>query len=58
MKAFVDKYEDRIHGVLSCFDRMLFHGYLPIMSGWSMAQLLQAHEIDSWQRQAIPAGQR
>jgi hypothetical protein len=46
MKAFVDKYEDRIHGVLSCFDRMLFRGCLPIMSGWSMAQLLQAHEID------------
>lgn len=46
MKAFVDKYSDRIHGVLSCFDRMLFRGYLPIMSGWSMAQLLQAHEID------------
>ena len=46
MKAFVDKYEDRIHGVLSCFDRMLFRGYLPIMSGWSMAQLLQAHDID------------
>jgi hypothetical protein len=46
MKAFVDKYADRIHGVLSCFDRMLFRGYLPIMSGWSMAQLLQAHEID------------
>jgi len=32
--------------VLSCFDRMLFRGYLPFMSGWSMAQLLQAHEID------------
>jgi hypothetical protein len=25
---------------------MLFRGYLPIMSGRSMAQLLQAHEID------------
>jgi len=25
---------------------MLFRGYLPIMSGWSMAQLLQAHEIE------------
>ena len=47
MKAFVQKYEDRIHGVLSCFDRMLLRGYLPIMSGWSMAQLLKAHEIDS-----------
>lgn len=47
MKEFVRKHEDRIHGVLSCFDRMLFRGYLPIMSGWSMAQLLKAHEIDS-----------
>ena len=47
MNEFVRKHEDRIHGVLSCFDRMLFRGYLPIMSGWSMAQLLKAHEIDS-----------
>lgn len=46
MKAFVGKYEDRIHGVLSCFDRILLRGFLPIMSGWSMAELLQAHEID------------
>ena len=38
MKAFIDKYQNRIHGVLSCFDRMLFRGYLPIMSGWQMAQ--------------------
>ena len=38
MPEFVRKHEDRIHGVLSCFDRMLFRGYLPIMSGWSMAQ--------------------
>lgn len=46
MTAFIDKYEDRIQGVLSCFDRMLFRGCLPIMSGGSMAQSLQAHEID------------
>ena len=38
MKEFIRKYDDRIHGVLSCFDRMLFRGYLPIMSGWAMAQ--------------------
>src|SRR5437773_10255298 len=38
MKEFIEKYKDRIHGVLSCFDRMLFRGYLPIMSGWQMAQ--------------------
>lgn len=46
MNELVLKHEDRIHGVLSCFDQMLFRGYLSIMSGWSMAQLLQAHEID------------
>ena len=40
MKEFIRKYEDRIHGVLSCFDRMIFRGYLPIMSGWAMAQFL------------------
>ncbi len=47
MNESVRNHEDRIHGVLSCFDRMLFRGDLPIVSGGSMAQLLQAHEIDS-----------
>src|SRR5437773_7379989 len=41
MREFISKYADRIHGVLSCFDRMLFRGYLPIMSGWQMAQFFQ-----------------
>src|ERR1700747_338170 len=45
MKTFVDKYADRIHGVLSCFDRMLFRGYLPIMSGWQMAQFFNNSNI-------------
>src|SRR5207249_6044194 len=40
MKEFIRKYEARIHGVLSCFDRVIFRGYLPIMSGWAMAELL------------------
>ena len=40
MKEFIRKYKDRIHGVLTCFDRMVFHGYLPIMSGWQMAEFL------------------
>jgi len=40
MKAFIRKYENRIHGVLSCFDRMWFRGYLPIISGWAMAGFL------------------
>src|ERR1700694_2269718 len=45
MKEFVDKYADRIHGVLSCFDRMLFRGYLPIMSGWAMAEFLNSLDL-------------
>ena len=40
MKEFIRKYEDPIHGLLTCFDRMIFRGYLPIMSGWAMAQFL------------------
>src|SRR5947207_999166 len=45
MKEFIEKYKDRIHGVLSCFDRMLFRGYLPIMSGWQMAQFFNSPGI-------------
>jgi hypothetical protein len=45
MKEFICKHEARVHGVLSCFDHMLFRGYLPIMSGWSMAQFLQGIEV-------------
>lgn len=45
MKEFIRKHDDRIHGVLSCFDRMLFRGYLPIMSGWAMAQFLNALDL-------------
>ena len=46
MQEFIRKHEARIHGVLSCFDRMLFRGYLPIMSGWSMAQFLNGLDVD------------
>jgi hypothetical protein len=45
MKSFIDKYQDRIHGALSCFDRMLFRGYLPIMSGWAMAEFLNSLDL-------------
>ena len=45
MKEFVDKYGDRIDGVLSCFDRMSFRGYLPIMSGWAMAEFLNSLDL-------------
>ena len=60
MKAFIHKYEDRIHGVLSCFDRMLFRGYLPIMSGWQMAQFFNSSGIrfreESRQNKRQPGG--
>jgi len=46
MKEFIRKHENRIHGVLSCFDRMLFRGHLPIISGWAMAQFLNLLELD------------
>jgi hypothetical protein len=35
VNSFVEKYRDRITGVISCFDRMLFKGYLPL--GWADA---------------------
>jgi hypothetical protein len=34
MKEFIRKHDNRVHR--ACFDRMLFRGYLPIMSGWAM----------------------
>ena len=45
MKGFISKHQERIHGVLSCFDRMLFRGYWPIMSGWQMAQFFNSSKI-------------
>ncbi len=53
MKKFICRYEARIQGVLSCFDRMLFRGYLPIMSGWSMAQFLKAQAMDNASLKAL-----
>lgn len=35
VKKFIDQYSSRITGVLSCFDRILFKGYLPL--GWPAA---------------------
>ena len=46
LKEFLRKHKDLIHSVLSCFDRMLFRGYLPIMSGWAMAQFLDILELN------------
>ena len=46
MKEFIRKHDARIHCALSCFDRMLFRGYLPIMSGWEMAQFLDGLSLN------------
>jgi len=38
MDALVTKHANAIRGVLSCFDRVLFRGYVPLMSGYAMAE--------------------
>src|SRR5258708_15999782 len=48
MDQFIRKHGEVIHGALSCFDRMLFRGYLPIMSGAAMADFLQAKGVHGW----------
>jgi len=45
VKEFIRRHEARIQGVLSCFDRMLLRGCLPIMSGWSMAKFLKGQGV-------------
>jgi hypothetical protein len=48
MDLFVRKHQKKINGTLACFDRMLFRGYLPIQSGWSMAEFLKQNHISFW----------
>jgi len=45
MDAFVTKHAHAIRGVLSCFDRVLFPGYVPLMSGYAMAEFLQLKQV-------------
>ena len=40
----------RISGTLGCFDRVLFRGYLPIMSGAAMATFLKSHQTKTCNR--------
>ena len=42
MEAFVAKHAAKIRGTLGCFDRVLFRGYLPLMSGFAMAEFLRS----------------
>ena len=41
MDQFIAKYADALQGTLSCFDRVLFRGYLPFVSGYAMASFLE-----------------
>ena len=45
MDKFIEQHADRISGTLGCFDRVLFRGYLPIMSGAAMVAFLKSREV-------------
>jgi hypothetical protein len=45
MDKFIEQHADRISGTLGCFDRVLFRGYLPIMSGAAMATFLKSRDV-------------
>jgi hypothetical protein len=53
MEEFIRRHAKAIRGVLCCFDRMLFRGYLPIMSGYAMTSFLQAKAVDRWSLKAF-----
>ena len=40
MKDFVEQYSEKITGVVSCFDRVLFKGYLPLGFGNAMDRFI------------------
>lgn len=40
VKDFVDQYSEKITGVVSCFDRILFKGYLPLGFGTAMERFI------------------
>ena len=50
MEHFIAKHADKIEGTLSCFDRLLFRGYLPFFSGAAMAEFLDRRGV---QRHAL-----
>jgi hypothetical protein len=45
MNSFLEKHADKTQGTLSCFDRVIFKGYLPISSPGGMAWLLDREKI-------------
>jgi hypothetical protein len=49
MKTFLEAHASKIQGTLSCFDRMLFRGYLPLESGGFMADFLRSQGVRAGQ---------
>lgn len=45
MEAFLQKHESKIKGVLSCFDRLIFKGWLPLASAPFMEGFLSRQGI-------------
>ncbi len=45
MDQFIAKHADKLQGTLSCFDRVLFRGYLPFFSGYAMASFLETRQV-------------
>lgn len=45
MEAFVSKHQDLITATLSCFDRILFKGYLPLPHGRAMEAFLAGQNV-------------
>jgi len=45
MKRFIHQYTKMFHGVLSCFDRMVFKGYLPVVRADVMERLLGQNRL-------------
>ncbi len=45
MDQFIAKHADKLQGTLSCFDRILFRGYLPFFSDYAMASFLETRKI-------------
>ena len=35
-----DKYADKIHGIITCYDRMIIQGYIP---NWSHAEAMKCY---------------
>lgn len=45
MEQFLEKHRDQITGVISCFDRVLFKGYLPISWAGSMEAFMAGQKL-------------